>query len=74
MASIFYTRINGLNQNFNIPFKATGLMQKMGINAYELKRGLIYLNKLNKKGVLGKGKQIDTNLNFKELGSFELGV
>ena len=50
---------------------ATDLLQKYGINAYEASRGLQYIRALNKMGVLGRGKAIECNLNFRELGELE---
>ena len=47
---------------------ATDLLQKQGINAYEAMRGLEYIIDLNKMGVLGKGKEIDCDLPFEDLG------
>jgi len=54
-----------------IQYKASDLLNKHGLNAYELYRGLEYIRALNKKGILGKGKEINCNLNFNNYGSFE---
>lgn len=50
---------------------AVDLLQKYGINACEVWRGLEYINELNKMGVLGKGKQIECDLPFDKLGETE---
>jgi len=50
---------------------ATDMLQKYGINACEIWRGLEYINELNKLGTLGKGKQIDCDLPFDKLGETE---
>lgn len=52
-------------------FKATDLVQKYGINAFEFMVGLPYLRALHKKGVLGPGKEIDCDLPFDKIGEFE---
>ena len=52
-------------------YRASDLMQQYGINAFELGVGIFYLVELNKLGVLGKGKQIDTSLPFDRLGEIE---
>jgi len=54
-------------------YRVTDLAQKYGINAWELKMGLPYLNDLYKLGVLGPGKQIDTDLPMEQIGSQEFG-
>ena len=46
-------------------------LQMYGINAYELMTGLPWLQTLAKKGLLGKGKKIDTDLDFTKTGSAE---
>ncbi|MCP4716895.1 MAG: aldehyde:ferredoxin oxidoreductase [Deltaproteobacteria bacterium] len=50
---------------------ATDLTQRYGLNAFELLRGIPYLRNLNKMGVLGKGRQIDTDLQFQKIGTTE---
>jgi len=50
---------------------AADLLQKYGINAYELYKGLKYIRELNRMGVLGPGKRIDCDLPFDKLGSTE---
>ncbi|MDY6935690.1 MAG: aldehyde ferredoxin oxidoreductase N-terminal domain-containing protein [Spirochaetota bacterium] len=52
-------------------YRATDLAQKYGINAYELYRGIPYLRDLNKMGLLGSGKEINCDLPFEKLGSYE---
>ena len=50
---------------------ASDLLQKYGINACEVWKGLPYVNELNEMGVLGKGKQIECDLAFDKLGEIE---
>ncbi len=50
--------------------KACDAVQKYGANVYPLWLTIQYLIALNKKGVLGSGMAIDTDLPFDELGSF----
>jgi len=52
-------------------YMATDLVQKYGINSFELGVGLPYLKDLYKMGVLGPGKAIDCDLPFDRLGEFE---
>ena len=47
---------------------AAELMQRAGINAYQLEAGILWLVNLNKLGILGPGKKIDTDLPFDQLG------
>ena len=47
---------------------STEMMQRSGINAYMLEGGIIWLVNLNKLGILGPGKQIDTDLPFDQIG------
>lgn len=48
-------------------------LSKLGINGYETDMP-VYLNNLYKKGVLGKGKQIDTDLPFEKYGTYEFMI
>jgi len=48
--------------------KASDLLQELGINAWMPFIHLGYLNNLYKKGVMGKGKAIDTDLPFEDIG------
>ena len=50
---------------------ATDLLQRYGINAFELMVGLPYIRDLNKMGLLGPGKPIDCDLPFDRLGELE---
>jgi len=68
----FYDRAKHGGQTTQAAFKATDLMQKYGVNAYEVWRGLDYLNKLYKMGVVGPGKDIDCDLPFDKMGETEL--
>jgi len=47
---------------------STELMQRAGINAYQLEGGILWLSALNKLGIVGPGKEIDTDLPFDQLG------
>lgn len=47
---------------------ATDLLQRYGINAYQAEAIIIWITHLNKLGILGKGLQIDTALDFSKLG------
>lgn len=68
---LFYSGYN--KQKFGKTTKdstiATDSLQKYGINAYEAWRGLDYITRLNKKGILGPGKKIDCPLDFSQLGT-----
>ncbi len=46
------------------------LMQKFGLGHWQLMPILSYVQSLYKEGILGKGKQIDTNLPMEQLGTF----
>jgi len=50
---------------------ATDLLQKYGINCYEASKGLEYILALYKMGILGRGKDIDCDLDFEKLGEIE---
>ncbi len=50
---------------------AADLVQKYGINAAELETGIPYLRDLYKMGVIGEGKEIDTDLPFDKFGEGE---
>lgn len=50
---------------------ATQLLQDYGLNAVELSGGLGWLESLYARGLLGKGKQIHTDLDFENVGSEE---
>ncbi|MHB8923929.1 MAG: aldehyde ferredoxin oxidoreductase N-terminal domain-containing protein [Coriobacteriia bacterium] len=47
---------------------STELLQRYGINSYQMEAMIIWLNHLNTQGVLGAGKEIDTTLDFTQLG------
>jgi aldehyde:ferredoxin oxidoreductase len=55
-------------------FQAADLIQLHGINAFEMEAGLLWLKTLNKKGILGPGKQIHSTLPFDKLGETEFVV
>ncbi|MEH7248435.1 aldehyde ferredoxin oxidoreductase N-terminal domain-containing protein [Neobacillus niacini] len=71
--TIFYADFNRrkFGKQTRDAYVATDLLQKYGINAYEAWRGLEYLEKLYKLGVLGPGKEIDCPLDFEQLGTSE---
>lgn len=50
---------------------ATDMLQRYGINSYMAESMIIWLLNLNKEGILGKGLEIDTNLDFTQIGSSE---
>lgn len=52
-------------------FKATDLMQRYGVNAYEVWRGMDYLMDLYRTGVIGQDKEIDCDLPFDKWGETE---
>lgn len=52
-------------------YMATDLLQKYGINSYEAGQGLLYIRALVRMGVLGRGRAIDCNLDFRKVGEFE---
>jgi aldehyde:ferredoxin oxidoreductase len=56
-------------ENSKAVYAAGDLCQKLAINAYELQRGIPYLRALHKKGVLGRGKAIETKLDFEAFGT-----
>lgn len=60
-----------LGDQTDAAYKATDLLQKYGINAFEMLAGLKYLMALSEKGVLGPGKDIHCPLDFDQLGEFE---
>jgi aldehyde:ferredoxin oxidoreductase len=47
---------------------AADLLQRYGINAYQAESMIIWLNHLHTLGILGPGKEIDTDLDFSQLG------
>lgn len=47
---------------------STELLQRYGINAYMAEGIIIWLVNLHKEGIVGKGKQIETDLDFSLLG------
>jgi aldehyde:ferredoxin oxidoreductase len=67
MTTMFYNAARSLD----IQRKASDLLNRYGINAFEASVGLNYLRDLDKAGVLGRGKKIDFPLNFDSYGSYE---
>lgn len=51
--------------------QAADIIQRYGINAGEFEKGIPYLRDLNKMGLLGPGKKIDTDLPLDKLGTIE---
>jgi aldehyde:ferredoxin oxidoreductase len=69
--TLFYVNFDRKQHNGNQTsgtYKAADLVQKYGINAFEMLGGLKYLRDLYKMGVLGPGKQIDCDLPLDRLG------
>jgi aldehyde:ferredoxin oxidoreductase len=64
----FYNAASSLD----IQRKASDLLNKYGLNAFEAWKGLEYLRDLNKLDVLGPGKEIDFPISFENYGSYEL--
>jgi aldehyde:ferredoxin oxidoreductase len=60
--------LNKYGNQTSSTYEAADLVQKYGINAFEMGGGLQYLRDLYKMGVLGPGKQIDCDLPFDRLG------
>ena len=56
------------------PYLAADLMQRYGINASEVRRGIEYLVYLFKAEKLGPGREIDCSLDFSQLGEPEFIV
>ena len=50
---------------------ATQLVHDYSMNAYAARNMLIWLESLHKRGLVGKGKRIDTDLDFDKLGTEE---
>ena len=48
---------------------AYSLLSKLGLNGYEIDMP-VYLHNLYKRGVMGKGKDIDTDLPFEQYGTY----
>lgn len=61
------TIVNAQSQGDD-PYKSTDLLNKYAINAYEILH-IDYLKDLYEMGVLGRGKQIDCDLDFEQFGS-----
>ncbi len=61
-----------INVNGSLKFTRQGsdLMHRYGLGHWQLMPLMSYVAKLHEKGILGKGKQIDTNLPFDMPGTF----
>jgi len=67
MTSVFYT-----NAHTNeIQYQASDLLNRYGLNAFEMNAGLWYLFSLASLGILDSVKDIDCPLNFDDYGSLE---
>lgn len=66
-----YLILGKYGEQTSTAYRATDLLQKYGINAFEMTVGLIYLRDLHKMGVLGPGKGIDCDLPFDKLGDLK---
>jgi aldehyde:ferredoxin oxidoreductase len=53
--------------------KVADTCNDLGINSYPFQHGLHWLEMLAHEGILGKGKQIETTLDFEAIGSLEFG-
>jgi aldehyde:ferredoxin oxidoreductase len=68
--------VDGLFSSFNTVatadelLKAADLFQRLGVNAFEMVGLMPYLVALNKKGVLGKGKKIHTDIDIANYMSY----
>jgi len=67
----FYDKAKHGGKTTLAAFKATDLMQRYGVNAYEVWRGLDYLMGLYRSGVIGPGKEIACDLPFDKWGETE---
>lgn len=47
---------------------ATELLQRRGLNAYQMEAAILWLGALAKQGIAGPGKEIDTDLPFDKIG------
>ena len=65
--TMFYADANSLE----IQRQATDLLNKYGLNAFEMIFAVLYLRDLHELGVLGSDKDIDCPLDFTDYGSFE---
>lgn len=52
----------------NAVLEAADLMQRAGVNAFELEAAMVWLSHLHKQGLIGRGKRIDTDLPFDQVG------
>jgi len=62
--SLFYY----LGKTLLIQRQAADLINRYGLNAAEMFVGELYLRKLRDQGIIGKGKEIDCPLDFKQYG------
>jgi aldehyde:ferredoxin oxidoreductase len=67
MTTLFY----GGARTLDIQRKASELLNRYGLNAFEMSRGVDYLRDLSKQGLIGPGKRIDFPLDFAGFGSLE---
>jgi aldehyde:ferredoxin oxidoreductase len=51
--------------------RAADAIQLAGVNAFAVEAATLWLERLHTQGILGKGKQIDSNLPFESFGSAE---
>lgn len=73
MDSMFYQNwdVTKHGRITEISGRATNLAQQLGINTFELQGQLFYLKALYDKGILGRGKKIDTDLPLDKIGETE---
>jgi aldehyde:ferredoxin oxidoreductase len=67
----FFDKAKHGGKQTSAAYIAADLLQKYGINAFEALIGLVYIRELNKMGILGRGKKLECNLDFRKLGETE---
>ena len=67
--SVYDQMVHG--QVTEVTLQAADLIQKYGINSCALEGGILWLFNLYQQGIVGPGKQIDTDLPFYQLGELE---
>lgn len=58
-------------KNTDATYVTVDMMDRLGINSFEMGGLLAYLQALHKKGVVGKGKAVDTALDLNRLGELD---
>jgi len=65
------TRVYPGAENFEVAYTACDLTNRYGVNAYELHRGIPYLQELHRERVLGPRGEIPCDLDFSAYGKIE---